>query len=98
MKLTLKQVDRSFGAVQVLHGIGIAPMPGEVHALIGENGAGKSATMKIMSGNLSPTGGQVALDDTPATFSGSQDAEASGLFLDKKAMRDKAAALLTRLD
>ncbi|WP_179378583.1 sugar ABC transporter ATP-binding protein [Jannaschia marina] len=127
MKLTLSQIDRSFGAVQVLHGIGITLQPGEVHALIGENGAGKSTTMKIISGYLAPTAGKVALDDAPVTFAGSQDAEARGVvlihqefnlaeqltveqniflghelkrgfLLDKAAMREKAAALLKRLD
>ncbi|CTQ49756.1 Ribose import ATP-binding protein RbsA [Jannaschia donghaensis] len=127
MKLTLKQVDRSFGAVQVLYGIDIVLAPGEVHALIGENGAGKSTTMKIMSGYLAPTAGQVLLNDRAVTFADSQAAEAAGvvlihqefnlaeqltveqniflghemkrgLFLDKRAMRDKASALLKRLD
>ncbi|WP_409197438.1 sugar ABC transporter ATP-binding protein [Jannaschia sp. M317] len=127
MKLTLRAIDRSFGAVQVLHGITLDLMPGEVHALIGENGAGKSTTMKIMSGYLAPTAGQVLLDDQPVTFADSQDAEArgvvlihqefnlaeqltveqniflghelkKGLFLDKRAMRDRTRALLDRLN
>ena len=127
MKLALRQVDRSFGAVQVLHGIDIVLRPGEVHALIGENGAGKSTTMKIMCGYLAPTGGEVLLDDVPTAFADSQAAEAAGVvmihqefnlaeqltveqniflghemkrgvFLDKAAMRARAAALLARLD
>ena len=127
MKLALREVDRSFGAVQVLHGIDIVLRPGEVHALIGENGAGKSTTMKIMCGYLAPTGGEVLLDDVPAAFADSQAAEAAGVvmihqefnlaeqltveqniflghemkrgvFLDKAAMRARAAALLARLD
>ena len=127
MKLALREVDRSFGAVQVLHGIDIVLRPGEVHALIGENGAGKSTTMKIMCGYLAPTGGEVLLDDVPTVFADSQAAEAAGVvmihqefnlaeqltveqniflghemkrgvFLDKAAMRARAAALLARLD
>ena len=49
--LTLSDVCRSFGPVQVLHDINLTLRPGEVHALIGENGAGKSTAMKIMSGD-----------------------------------------------
>lgn len=81
MRLTLSQVDRSFGAVKVLHGIDLDLLPGEVHALIGENGAGKSTTMKIMSGYLAPTGGEVLLDGKVAAFASSQDAEARGVVL-----------------
>ncbi len=81
VKLTLSGIDRSFGDVQVLFDVDLVLNPGEVHALIGENGAGKSTTMKIMSGYLAPTAGQVLLDDVPATFAGSQDAEARGVVL-----------------
>lgn len=127
MKLTLHQVDRSFGAVQVLHGISLELRPGEVHALIGENGAGKSTTMKIMSGYLSPSAGEVRLDDAPVAFASSQAAEAQGvvlihqefnlaeqltveqniflghelkhgMFLDKRAMAERAKSLLNRLN
>ena len=44
--LALKEVSKSFGPIQVLHGVDLALEPGEVHALIGENGAGKSTIMK----------------------------------------------------
>ncbi|WP_299818053.1 sugar ABC transporter ATP-binding protein [uncultured Jannaschia sp.] len=81
MKLTLSGIDRRFGDVQVLFDVDLVLNPGEVHALIGENGAGKSTTMKIMSGYLAPTAGQVLLDDAPVTFAGSQDAEARGVVL-----------------
>ena len=55
--------------------------PGEVHALIGENGAGKSTTMKIMSGYLGPTSGEVALNGSPVRFASSHEAEAQGVVL-----------------
>ncbi|MEM9795378.1 MAG: sugar ABC transporter ATP-binding protein [Pseudomonadota bacterium] len=81
MTLELRAIDHSFGAVQVLHDVSITLHPGEVHALIGENGAGKSTTMKIMSGYLAPTRGEVALNGSPARFAASQDAEAMGVVL-----------------
>ena len=79
--LELRGIRRSFGPVEVLHGVDIALAPGEVHALIGENGAGKSTTMKIMSGYLSPTAGQILLDGQPLDYQNSQDAEARGVVL-----------------
>lgn len=79
--LTLADICRSFGPVQVLHDISLTLRPGEVHALIGENGAGKSTAMKIMSGYLEPTKGQVKLDDAPVRFASSQEAEGQGVVL-----------------
>lgn len=52
--LEARGVSRRFGPVAVLHGVDFALRPGEVHALIGENGAGKSTTMKILAGYLAP--------------------------------------------
>jgi ribose transport system ATP-binding protein len=81
LSLSLTNICRSFGPVQVLYDIDIVLTPGEVHALIGENGAGKSTTMKIMSGYLAPTQGEVCLNGVPVIFANSQDAEAQGVVL-----------------
>lgn len=77
--LALENVSKSFGPVTVLHGIDIALQPGEVHALIGENGAGKSTIMKLLGGFLDPTSGQVLLDGAPAHFASGPEAEARGV-------------------
>lgn len=81
LTLSLNGICRSFGPVQVLHDVDIALLPGQVHALIGENGAGKSTTMKIMSGYLAPTRGELTLNGVPVSFANSQDAEAQGVVL-----------------
>ena len=81
LTLALGKICRSFGPVQVLHDVDITLVPGEVHALIGENGAGKSTTMKIMSGYLPQTSGTVAVNGAPVSFASSQDAEAQGVVL-----------------
>lgn len=52
VSLSLVGVSRSFGPVEVLHDVTSTLAPGEVHALIDENGAGKSTTMKIMQAIL----------------------------------------------
>ncbi|WP_411837377.1 sugar ABC transporter ATP-binding protein [Paracoccus sp. ME4] len=79
--LALTGVTKSFGPIEVLHGVDFALRPGEVHALIGENGAGKSTTMKILAGYLDPTAGEVTFEGRPARFSGSDEAEARGIIM-----------------
>ena len=79
--LALKDATKSFGPIEVLHGIDFALHPGEVHALIGENGAGKSTMMKILGGFLQPTSGQVLLDGAPARFGSGPEAEAQGVIV-----------------
>ncbi len=79
--LEARGVTRSFGPIRVLHGIDFALLPGEVHALIGENGAGKSTMMKILGGYLSPTEGELLLDGQPVRFADQRDAESAGILM-----------------
>ncbi|MER5625889.1 ATP-binding cassette domain-containing protein [Streptosporangium sp. NPDC002544] len=51
------------------------PAAGEVHALAGENGAGRSTLVKILSGVHRPDTGQVLLNGSPVTFGGPADAQ-----------------------
>jgi ribose transport system ATP-binding protein len=79
--LEARGVTRSFGPIRVLHGVDFSLIPGEVHALIGENGAGKSTTMKILGGYLSPTEGALLLDGQPVTFADQRQAEDAGILM-----------------
>ncbi|MEN8839897.1 MAG: sugar ABC transporter ATP-binding protein [Octadecabacter sp.] len=79
--LALSRVSKSFGPVEVLHGVDLALHAGSVHALIGENGAGKSTTMKILAGYQPPTSGGVMLDGQPVQFHSLQDGEAAGIVM-----------------
>ena len=49
-RLVAESIGQSFSAVRVLGGVDLALQRGEVHTLAGENGAGKSARVKILSG------------------------------------------------
>ena len=60
--LTLSQVSRAFGGVRAVDGASFTVEKGEVHGLIGPNGAGKTTLLNLISGLLTPTSGQIALD------------------------------------
>ena len=75
------QIDKSFGPVQVLHGVHFTLAPGRVVGLLGENGAGKSTLMKILAGHEAPTGGVLRINGQERRFTGPRDAEALGIVL-----------------
>lgn len=81
LHVEFRDITRSFGAVQVLHGVSFAIEPGRVVGLLGENGAGKSTLMKILAGYLAPTSGELLIDGKPQAFRNSRDAEAQGIVL-----------------
>jgi len=53
--LKLEKVDVSYGSIKALHGISLEVKKGEIVALIGANGAGKSTTLRTISGLLKPS-------------------------------------------
>ena len=79
--LALRDIRKSFGPVEVLRGVGLELRAGEVHALIGENGAGKSTTMKILAGYQPPSAGRILLDGESVSFDSLHDGEAAGVVI-----------------
>ena len=65
--LELTGVEKSFGAVQVLHGVDLTVDAGEVLGLVGDNGAGKSTLMKSITGVYSTDKGHVRFDGIDVT-------------------------------
>ncbi len=59
--LQLSGITKIYGQSQVLSGVSFDLAPGEVHCLVGENGAGKSTLIKILSGAVSPDGGDISV-------------------------------------
>jgi ABC-type sugar transport system ATPase subunit len=58
----LREVGKSYGPIRALDGISFTIRRGEVHALLGENGAGKSTTMRVIKGETEPDVGAVLVD------------------------------------
>jgi simple sugar transport system ATP-binding protein len=77
--LEMRDISKSFGAIQALNGVSYAISPGEVVGLMGDNGAGKSTLVKIMAGNFPPTAGQIALEDRVIHFHKPVDARGAGI-------------------
>jgi D-xylose transport system ATP-binding protein len=77
--LELRGVNKSFGAIQVLHDVNMKVYPGQVTALVGDNGAGKSTLIKSIAGIHAIDSGEVLFEGRPVTVSGPRDAAALGI-------------------
>ncbi len=77
--LTLRGVTKRFGPVQALSRINIDVPPGQVTALAGDNGAGKSVTIKTIAGLWAPDEGEILWEGKPVHFHGPRDPEALGI-------------------
>ncbi|WP_426391589.1 sugar ABC transporter ATP-binding protein [Variovorax sp. R-27] len=60
--LELKGIHKQFGGIPVLRDVQLRLYPGEIHALMGQNGAGKSTLIKVLTGVLPSSGGEIFLD------------------------------------
>jgi ABC-type sugar transport system ATPase subunit len=63
--LSARGLSKSYGGVRVLHGINFELAAGEVHAIVGENGAGKSTFVKILAGAVRAESGEIQLRGAP---------------------------------
>ncbi|WP_369253199.1 ATP-binding cassette domain-containing protein [Geodermatophilus amargosae] len=77
--LELRGVTKSFGAIQVLHGVDLKVFPGQVTALVGDNGAGKSTLIKAIAGIHAIDGGQILFQGNPVSVTGPRDSAALGI-------------------
>jgi general nucleoside transport system ATP-binding protein len=77
--LALKGIRKSFDGVVVLDDAEVSAHAGEVHALLGENGAGKSSLMNVAAGLYAPEAGHIIIDGVPVALSGPAEARSHGI-------------------
>jgi rhamnose transport system ATP-binding protein len=77
--LAMRSVSKSFGMTAALQDMTLELFPGEVHAIVGENGAGKSTMIKIMTGIYQPTSGHLEIDGLQVALPGSKAARLKGV-------------------
>jgi general nucleoside transport system ATP-binding protein len=79
LAIQLIDIVKRFPGVVANNGVNLAVRPGTVHALIGENGAGKSTVMKILYGAQRPDEGRVVVNGTETHFKSPKDAIDAGI-------------------
>ncbi|MFC3228340.1 ATP-binding cassette domain-containing protein [Marinibaculum pumilum] len=75
----MRGIGKSFGAVRALADVDLAIAPGEILGLVGDNSAGKSTLMKILTGAYHRDAGEVLVDGRPTHFRSAQDSRAAGI-------------------
>ena len=77
--LSLRGVNKSFGPIDVLHDISLDLRAGEVLCLLGDNGAGKSTVIRLLSGVHQPSSGAIEMDGKPVKFASPREAADHGI-------------------
>ena len=85
--LSLRQIKKSYGPLQILHGIDLDIHEGEVVALLGENGAGKSTVSNIICGTIRPSSGSMTWRGADYAPANPREAIDSGLGLIHQELR-----------
>ena len=79
MELELKGITKRFGSLVANDQIDLSVAPGQVHALLGENSAGKTTLMNVLYGLLQADAGEILLDNKAVRFGSPKDAIAAGI-------------------
>jgi galactofuranose transport system ATP-binding protein len=77
--LAMRDVRKSFAGVAALDGARLEVARGEVHALVGQNGAGKSTMIKVLTGAYQRDAGEILFDGRPIAFASPQAAQRGGI-------------------
>ena len=74
LHVELKRIRKSFGSCLAIDEVNFAVERGTIHAIVGENGAGKSTAMKILYGQYSPDQGEIHIAGCPVRWRSSREA------------------------
>jgi simple sugar transport system ATP-binding protein len=77
--LNLHRLRKEFGGLVAIEDLTLDLFAGEIVALVGDNGAGKSTVVKMISGVHQPTSGTIAIDGEPVTFADASAARRRGI-------------------
>lgn len=72
-------ISHHYGGAIALHAVSFESRPGEIHAVVGENGAGKSTMVRVLSGAVIPREGELHLDGVPLRLRTPRDARRHGI-------------------
>ncbi len=75
----MRAISKAFGAIQALKDVDLRLLPGEILGLVGDNSAGKSTLMKILSGAYQRDSGEVQIEGQPTHFRTPQDSRGRGI-------------------
>ncbi len=75
----MENIEKHFGPVIALGGVSFDVRAGEVHCLLGDNGAGKSTFIKTMAGVHTPTSGTILFEGREMSFASPRDAMEAGI-------------------
>jgi ABC-type sugar transport system ATPase subunit len=77
--IEMREITKSFGAIQALRGADLKLMPNEVLGLVGDNAAGKSTLMKTLTGVHRPDSGEILFEGKPVIFDSPRASRAHGI-------------------
>lgn len=75
----MRNIEKSYGRVQALRGVNLSIKRGEIVGLLGDNGAGKSTLIKVLSGAVPYTSGEIIIKGRPVRMRSTLDAIANGI-------------------
>ncbi|GAB4109858.1 MAG: ATP-binding cassette domain-containing protein [Roseiflexaceae bacterium] len=79
MQIEVRKLTKTFGSLRANDQISLTFAGGQIHGVLGENGAGKSTMMKLLAGLLRRDSGEILLDGKPATINTPRDSLESGI-------------------
>ena len=75
----MRAISKAFGAIQALKDVELRLMPGEILGLVGDNSAGKSTLMKILSGAYQRDSGEIEIEGEPTHFRNPHESRVRGI-------------------